>query len=63
MTGKMPLSRARITAMPMIFPGIGCDQQYLPDALKDVRYYAFGDNRTEQAARAYWAKIKGEEKL
>ena len=35
------------------------DQQYLPDLLKDVKYYTFGDNRTEQAARAYWAKIKG----
>lgn len=45
------------------FPGHWVDQQYLPDALKDVRYYAFGDNRTEQAARAYWVKIKGEEKL
>lgn len=45
------------------FPGHWVDQQYLPDALKDVRYYAFGDNRTEQAARAYWAKIKGKEKL
>lgn len=45
------------------FPGHWVDQQYLPDALKDVRYYAFGDNRTEQAAQAYWVKIKGEEKL
>lgn len=45
------------------FPEHWVDQQYLPDALKDVRYYAFGDNRTEQAARAYWAKIKGEDKL
>ncbi len=34
-------------------------QQYLPDALRDVRYYAYGDNKTEQAARAYWEKIKG----
>ena len=39
------------------------NQQYLPDLLKDVKYYTFGDNRTEQAARAYWAKIKGEDKL
>lgn len=45
------------------FPGHWVDQQYLPDALKDVRYYAFGDNRAEQAAQAYWAKIKGEDKL
>lgn len=39
------------------------DQQYLPDAIKDAKYYTFGDNRTEQAARAYWAKIKGEDKV
>lgn len=39
------------------------DQQYLPDAIKDAKYYTFGDNRTEQAARAYWAAIKGEEKV
>ena len=38
-------------------------QQYLPDALKDVKYYTYGDNRTEQAARAYWVKIKGEENV
>lgn len=39
------------------------DQQYLPDAIKDAKYYTFGDNRTEQTARAYWAKIKGEDKV
>jgi len=35
-------------------------QQYLPDALAGARYYHFGDNKAEQAARAYWEKIKGE---
>lgn len=39
------------------------EQQYLPDAIKDAKYYTFGDNRTEQTARAYWAKIKGEDKV
>ena len=34
------------------------DQQYLPDALKNRRYYDFGDNKNEQAARDYWARIK-----
>ena len=34
-------------------------QQYLPDSLKDAHYYDYGDNKTEQAARAYWEKIKG----
>ena len=38
-------------------------QQYLPDVLKDTKYYTFGDNKTEQTARAYWAKIKGEENV
>ena len=38
-------------------------QQYLPDAIKDMKYYTFGDNKNEQAARAYWAKIKGEENV
>ena len=38
-------------------------QQYLPDVLKDTKYYTFGDNKTEQAARAYWAKIKGKENV
>ena len=36
------------------------EQQYLPDAIKDAKYYTYGDNRSEQAAKAYWAKIKGE---
>ncbi len=34
------------------------EQQYLPDALRHRRYYDFGDNRTEQAAKEYWARIK-----
>jgi len=37
-------------------------QQYLPDALAGAQYYTFGDNRTEQAAKAYWDKIKGKSK-
>lgn len=34
------------------------EQQYLPDVLKGTQYYHFGDNRTEQAARAYWERVK-----
>ena len=45
------------------YPNHWVDQQYLPDVLKDTKYYHFGENRTEQAARAYWAKIKGEDKI
>ena len=34
-------------------------QQYLPDAIKNAHYYHYGDNKTEQAAKSYWEKIKG----
>ena len=33
-------------------------QQYLPDAIKNAHYYHYGDNKTEQAAKSYWEKIK-----
>ena len=46
---------------PHSYPGHWVRQQYLPDPLKDVKYYHYGDNKTEQAARAYWEKIKGPE--
>lgn len=32
-------------------------QQYMPDALVGKKYYRYGDNKTEQAARAYWERI------
>jgi putative ATPase len=35
-------------------------QQYLPDAIKDAVYYEYGANKTEQAAKAYWDRVKGE---
>ena len=44
---------------PHDFPNRWVDQQYLPDALKNAKYYEWGDNKTEQAAKAYWEKIKG----
>ena len=33
-------------------------QQYLPDSLKNAKYYEYGDNKNEQAAKEYWEKIK-----
>ena len=35
-------------------------QQYLPDSIKDRRYYEPGDNKNEQAFAQYWKMIKGE---
>ena len=44
---------------PHDYPHHWVEQQYLPDALAGARYYEWGDNKTEQAAKAYWEKIKG----
>lgn len=44
---------------PHEFPDHWTAQQYLPDDIKDKKYYTYGDNRTEQAAKAYWDRIKG----
>ena len=42
---------------PHDYPGHWVRQQYLPDALKGVKYYEYGDNKTEQAAKAYWERV------
>ena len=44
---------------PHDYPGHWVKQQYLPDGLSDRRYYEYGDNKTEQAAKKYWDNIKG----
>ena len=44
---------------PHDFPNHWVEQQYLPDAVKNARYYEYGENKTEQAAKAYWERIKG----
>ena len=46
---------------PHNFPNRWVEQQYLPDVLKGAKYYEWGDNKTEQTAKAYWEKIKGRE--
>lgn len=43
---------------PHDYPNHWVEQQYLPDALKTVQYYEWGENKTEQAAKNYWEKIK-----
>ena len=43
---------------PHDYPNHWVRQQYLPDNLKDAVYYTPGENKNEQAAKAYWDKIK-----
>ncbi|MBO4982993.1 MAG: replication-associated recombination protein A [Clostridia bacterium] len=44
---------------PHAYPNDYVEQQYLPDDIKNAKYYEFGNNKTEQAAKAYWEAIKG----
>lgn len=44
---------------PHDYPEHYVAQQYLPSDLKNKKYYVFGENKTEQAAKAYAERIKG----
>lgn len=52
------LEREQGYLYPHDFLGHWVLQQYLPDELKNRKYYQYGDNKTEQAARRYWDEIK-----
>lgn len=43
---------------PHDFPDHWTQQQYLPDQLKNTRYYTPGQNKNEQAFAQYWKKIR-----
>ena len=46
---------------PHSFPGHWVKQQYMPDELADTKYYTYGENKLEQAAKQYWEAIKGKD--
>ena len=43
---------------PHDYPDHYVKQQYLPNDLAGKKYYEYGENKTEQAAKAYWEKVK-----
>jgi len=43
---------------PHDYPNHYIEQQYLPEPLKNTKYYKFGNNKNEQAYKAYWEQIK-----
>lgn len=57
--GSQKLGHGQGYQYPHSYPGHWVAQQYLPDRLRDAHYYEYGENRTEQAAKAYWERIKG----
>ncbi len=56
--GDEVANKGQFYQYPHDFPSHWVDQQYLPDAIKNVTYYTPGDNKTEQAFAAYWKDIK-----
>lgn len=58
--GEDNAQKGQFYQYPHDFPGHWIQQQYLPDALRGRKYYQFGDNKNEQAFKAYWDKIKGQ---
>ncbi len=54
------LKREQNYKYPHSYPNHYVKQQYLPNELVGSRYYDFGENKVEQAARAYWDAIKKE---
>ena len=43
---------------PHAYPNHWVKQQYLPDELVGTKYYEYGPNKMEQAAKQYWDQIK-----
>ena len=52
------LEREQGYLYPHDFPNHWVKQQYLPDELANRRYYEYGPNKNEQAAKKYWDEIK-----
>lgn len=43
---------------PHDYPQRWVKQQYLPEELKNIKYFEYGDNKVEKAFMEYWKKIK-----
>ena len=59
--GEDNQNKGQFYIYPHDYPNHYTYQQYLPDAIKDRHYYEFGDNKNEQAFKAYWQGIKTED--
>lgn len=57
--GAAKMGRGLTYQYPHAYPNHWTPQQYLPDALVGTQYYVYGDNKTEQLAKAYWARVQG----
>lgn len=60
--GEDNQNKGQFYQYPHEFPNHYIKQQYLPDVLKDTRYYIPCENKFELSTTEYWKKIKGNEK-
>ena len=58
--GAKKMGRGLTYQYPHNFENNYVKQQYLPDKIKDRKYYNPGSNKNEQTIKSYWDKIKGE---
>lgn len=57
-SGASKLGRGLEYKYPHAYKNSWVEQQYLPDDIKNERFYEFGTNKTEQLCKEYWNKIK-----
>lgn len=57
--GEDNQNKGQFYKYPHDYPNHWTAQQYLPDKIKNRTYYVHGENKTEQAAKEYWDKVKG----
>lgn len=57
-SGAAKMGRGIEYKYPHAFSNHYVPQQYLPDKIKDKRYYKYGDNKMERLTKEYWDKIK-----
>ncbi|WP_238881505.1 replication-associated recombination protein A [Clostridium sp. YIM B02551] len=58
--GASSLGRGIEYKYPHSYPNHYIEQQYLPDSLKDAKYYEAGENKFEGSIKRYWDGIKKE---
>ena len=57
-SGAKKMGRGIEYKYPHSYPDHYINQQYMPDNIKDKKYYIPGENKFEQNTSAYWEKIK-----
>lgn len=58
--GAKKLGRGLTYRYPHSYPNHWVQQEYLPEELRGAQYYEYGPNKTEQAAKAYWDRVKNQ---